>query len=93
MAASPQHATLAAGVVTTLTFDEDFGTVEVMNVDGADKVYFTVGDGSAVPVVGATGSHVLPAAIGAVEIQPPTGKNTVVKLISAGAPSVSVRGI
>ena len=91
MAGSPQHATLVAAAVTTLTFDEDYGVVEVLNVDGAAAVYFTV-DGSA-PAVAQTGSHVLPAAIGGVEIEPVTSGVTVVKLISAGTPKVSVRGI
>lgn len=92
MAASPQHATLVAGQVTTLTFDEDFRRVEVLNVDGAAAVYFRVG-AAVPPTVGGAGSDVLPAAIAAVEVDVHTSGNTVVKLISAGTPTVSVRGV
>lgn len=91
MAGSPQHVTLVASTVSTLTFDEDFRAVEVLNVDGAAEVYFTLDEST--PVVGATGTFVLPAAIGSVEIEPPTNRSTVVKLISSGTPKVSVRGL
>jgi hypothetical protein len=80
MAASPQHATLVANTVTTLTFDEDFDRVEVLNVDGAAEVYFRFG--STNPTVG-----------GSVEAQPRLSRATVVKLISSGTPKVSVRGL
>lgn len=91
MAGSPQHATLVAATVTTFTFDVDYNSVEVLNVDGAAAVYFTV-DGTT-PAVATTGSHVLPAAIGGLQIFPPTGTVSVVKLISGGTPTVSVRGV
>ncbi|MER7331674.1 MULTISPECIES: hypothetical protein [unclassified Micromonospora] len=91
MAGSPQHVTLAAGTVTTLTFDEDFAQVEVLNVDGAAAVYFRA-DGLN-PTVGGVGSHVIPAVIGGLIVPPKTTGNTVVKLISAGTPQVSVRGL
>jgi hypothetical protein len=91
VAGSPQHATLAAGVVATLVFDKDFDRVEVLNVDGTAEVYFTV-DGTT-PAVGATGTQVLPAVITNLEVEPPSNANTVVKLLSLGTPKVSVRGI
>ncbi len=92
MAASPQHGTLVADTVLTLTFDTNFYRVEVLNVDGVAAVYFTV-DGST-PTVAGTGSHVLPAAIGSLEVADGTsGQGTVVKLFSAGTPKVSVRGL
>jgi hypothetical protein len=91
MAGSPQHVTLTANVVSTLTFDQDFENIEVLNVDGASEVYFRVG--ATAPTVGGTGCHVLPAAIGSVEVEVFTSGATVVKLISAGTPKVSVRGI
>ena len=91
MAASPQHATLVANTVTTLTFDEDFPFVEVLAVDGAAAFYFTV-DGST-PAVATTGSIAMPAAMGSVEVKVKTAGVTVVKLKSAGTPKVSVRGI
>jgi hypothetical protein len=90
MAGSPQHATLVADTVSTFTFDEDFDNVEVLSVDGAALAYFTT-DGTT-PEVAATGTHILPAAIGGLVVQPPTGGNTVVKVISAGTPMISVRG-
>lgn len=93
MAGSPQHLTLSAASVASLTFDSDFSTVEVMNVDGAAAVYVSV-DGSTSPTVAGTGFHVVPAAVGAaLELPVLTNGNTVVKLISAGTPRVSVRGI
>lgn len=91
--ASTQHVTLVADVVTTVTLAYNFNRVEVLNRDGAAAVYFRT-DGTA-PVVGADGTHVLPAAIGALEVDDETanGGHTVVKLISAGTPQVSVRGL
>lgn len=89
MAGSPQHVTLVANTVATLTFDSDAGEVEVLNVDGADAVYVRT-DGVA-PVVGGTGCDVLPAAIGFVRLKVSTDGPTVVKLISAGTPKVSVK--
>lgn len=92
MAASPQHVTLVAATVATLTFDEDFPEVEVMNVTGTSPVYFRF-DGTN-PTVGGAGCHVVPAIAGTtVRRKPRTSGATVVKLISAGTPSVSARGI
>lgn len=91
MAGSPQHATLVATTVTTFTFDTDFTQVEVLNVDGAAAVYFTV-DGSA-PTVEGEGAMVLPAAIGGLVVPSARRGGTVVKAISSGTPKVSVRGV
>jgi hypothetical protein len=91
MAGSPQHATLVADTVTTMTFDQDFTRIEVVNVDGAAPVYFRIGTTS--PTVEGIGSHVLPAAICSVEVDVFTADATVVKLISTGTPKVSVRGL
>lgn len=89
MAGSPQHATLIAATVATLTFDYDAGEVEVVNVTGTSEVYVRT-DGTD-PTVGGTGCDVLPAAIGFVRIKVRTDGPTVVKLISAGTPKVSVK--
>jgi hypothetical protein len=91
VAGSPQHATLSPGVVTTLTFDGDYQFTEVTNVDGTAAVYFTTS--GATPAVEGTGSHVVVAGAGAfTEAQAGLGDNlTVVRLISAGGPKVSVR--
>ncbi len=105
MAAGPLHWTLSAATVKTLTLDLvdpkqgnlSFGDpvkprVEVTNVDGAAAVYFTTN--GADPTVGGDGCHVLPAAIGAVEVNDETpGATSVIKLISAGTPKVSVRAL
>lgn len=91
MAASPQHATLVATTVATMTFDEDFAEFEVTNVDGAAIVYFRF-DGVA-PVAAAAGTYVLPAAVGSIRVKPHTSGVSVVKFISAGTPKVSARGI
>ncbi len=91
MAGSPQHATLVANVATPLTFDQDFERVEILNVDGADAVYVKIGATN--PTVGGTGCPVLPAAICSLELPVYTADATVVRLISAGTPKVSVRGL
>jgi hypothetical protein len=92
MAVSPQHATLVGSTVATMTFDEDFAEMEIMNVTGTSAVYVRF-DGVA-PVVAAAGTHVVPAIAGATIIRKPkTSGASVVKFISAGTPVVSARGI
>lgn len=86
--ADPQHATLVANTVKTITLAVDANKVNICNVDGASAVYVTV-DGTT-PTVGGDGSWVLPAAIGDLELEVTGPGNTVVKLISAGTPKVSV---
>lgn len=94
MAGSPQHATLVADTVTTLTMTgpgadtDSFDLVRVINVDGAAAVYYTV-DGTT-PVVAATGTHVVPAGVGAHDDVDPGGNAPVVARISTGTPKVSV---
>jgi hypothetical protein len=90
MTASPAHGTLAADTVTTITFDEVYNQVEVLNVDGAAAIYVTADNTT--PTVEGNGCNVLPAAIGGLVIASPTTPTTV-KLISAGTPKVSVRGV
>jgi hypothetical protein len=96
MAGSPQHLTLVANTPTTVTFDTNYAAIEVLNVDGAAIIYGT--DDGTTPVIAATGTFVLPAAICALELTPRDdgvahSGNTTVKLISAGTPKVSVRGL
>ena len=89
MAGSPQHATLVAATVTTLTFDaQDFNRVEVTNVTGTASVYFTVN--GVTPVAKATGTHVVTAGVGhAVEVSEESlGRAATVKLISTGTPDI-----
>lgn len=91
MTGAPIHATLVADTVTTITFDADLDTVEVLNLTGTAEVWFKFG--GAAPTVGGAGCHVLPAAIGAVDVRPKTTGVTVLKLISSGTPKVSARGL
>ena len=86
--ADPQHVTLTANVVATITLGVDANRVEICNVDGAAEVYATVN--GAAPTVAGDGAWVLPAAIGSLELEPRTAGHTVVKLVSAGTPRVSV---
>lgn len=89
--ANPQHFTLVANTAKTFTLDQDYARIEVVNVDGAGEVYFTV-DGSA-PAVGGDGCHVLPASICSVELDPRTSGPTVVKAKASVAVRISVRGL
>lgn len=98
MAENPQHKTLVADTVTTVTFDRPYDRVEVMIVrdPGVEPVYFRT-DGTD-PGVEVDGSQVTPAVIGSLEVpvRPVTvngAKVAQVKVISAGTPKISVRGI
>lgn len=86
--ADPQHATLVANTVKTMTLAVDANRVNICNVTGTAEVYVTV-DGTT-PSVGGDGSWVLPAAICDLELEVAGAGNTVVELISAGTPRVSV---
>jgi hypothetical protein len=89
--ANPQHGTLVATTVSTFTLDGDYDQVEVLNVDGAARVTFTV-NGST-PTVDGNGGYLLPATICSRKVAVRTAGNTVVKVISSGTPMVSVVGI
>lgn len=86
-----EHGTLVGSAVTTVTLDADAQEVEVLNRDGVAEIYFTV-DG-ADPTVGGDDCHVLPAAIGALQVHAPGGGVTDIKLISSGTPKFSVRRV
>ena len=96
MGASPQTTTLTATTVATITLDKDYEHLEVLNVTGTDAVYFAFG--TTTPTVAGDTCQVLPACINSLTVQPrqlghTAGTNTAVKLISAGTPTISVRGI
>lgn len=94
MALSPAHRTLVANTPLTISFDSNFGRVEVLNVDGAGGAPIYVSNTGVDPTVGADGFHIVGGAAGAfLEVDDKTSGNTVVKLISAGTPFVSVRGV
>lgn len=79
--------TLVANVVTEVDFADDLDLVEVVT-DGAAPLYVTVDHST--PTVGGANCYMLPALPSAKEINPPSVLGTVVKLISAGTPTVSV---
>jgi hypothetical protein len=85
-----RHITLTANTAATVTLDDDYDNVEVINVDGAAALYFTI-DGST-PTVAGNGTIVLPAAIGGLSYQPYGATVSTVKAISTGTPRISVRG-
>lgn len=80
--------TLSAGVEEIVQFEQDIATIEIINLDGAAAVYFTVNEESA--VVAGPRTQVLPAAINAVRYEPVESSATRVSLISAGTPKISV---
>lgn len=84
-----EHNTLVAATATTVTLDQDYSEVSIVHHgDAADPVYFTV-DGAAPTVAGAGTDVVLSG--GYVVTSAPGGSGaTVVQLISAGTPTVSV---
>lgn len=81
--------TLTANTVATVTLDDNYNIVEVINLTGAAEVWFTV-DGST-PTVGGRATQCLPAAVGGFEWDLPGSVRTV-KLISTGTPRIYVRG-
>lgn len=85
------HGTLVAATVTTVTLtDLEYEQLEVMNVDGAAAIYFRV-DGVS-PTVAGDDCEVIPATISVLRVATPSVDNEV-RLISAGTPKYSVRGI
>lgn len=88
--------TLTADTVSTVTPTGDGrgseDELEVLNLDGAAEVFYRFGVDPADPTVDDLDPdvYVLPAAICARTHRRSTGRVTVVKLISAGTPKVSV---
>lgn len=87
------HGQLTAVTVATVTLDGDFGSVEILNRDGTAEIYALIDSGSTNPTVGGNDTEVLPAAIGSVTLSSLTPGATQVKLISAGTPKYSVKGV
>jgi len=86
-----EHLTLVANTVAEVDLPTNAGRVEVLNRDGVAEVFFTVN--GATPSVEGDDTHVLPAAIGSVEVSRDRRGTAVVKLISVGTPKVSVRAL
>lgn len=85
------HGTLTADTVDTVTIVPDADEIEVVNVDGAAAVYFTVG--GATPTVEGNDCEVVPGAIGVLRVATPGEAPYTVKLISTGTPKYSVRAV
>jgi hypothetical protein len=90
--ANPQHFTLVANTPKVVTLDANYGVVEITNVDGAAVIYVST-DGTTNPTVAGDGFDVLPATINSVDLKDGSTGTSVVRLISAGTPFVSVRGL
>lgn len=84
---------VAGGVVDTVTFTRDAGTVRVHLDAGTTAIHFTV-DGST-PTVGGANTYRVRASAGdyaEVDVPGSGGPGSVVKLISSGAVTYSVEG-
>jgi len=86
---SPRYATTVADVVSTVTFGQDYEVVEIVNLDGVEA---SARVGATAPEAGATGTEVLPAAIGVLRLPVKTSGPTVVKLLSSSSGRFCVRG-
>src|SRR6266511_5848438 len=96
MAAQVKNGTLTPNTVATVTVGPA-AYVDVLNVDGAGKIYFTY-DGSNAPPDPDTGgtadnNHCLPAAIGSFRVKANPRANNVLKLRSTAGPAYSVTTI
>lgn len=89
-----RYGTLSANTVATVTLPaRKFGKIEVINRSGEAEIFFLVlADGrSGDPTVGGDNCELLPAAIGALEINAPDPAPVSVKLISTGTPDYGIR--
>jgi len=93
-----RHQTLTANVVATFTLPEadNSSSFEVMNRSGAGEIFISH-DGTASPAnptVNGDNFDVVPAAVGAaVIIRRITQRAAVIRVISAQATAVSIRGV
>lgn len=85
--AKSKHGTLAAGVVTTVTVDTDYGGIEVVNRDQAGEMFVRL-DGTD-PVVDADDTFVV---LGSRKFENVNQPTATVKLISSTAVRYSVEG-
>lgn len=85
------NGTLVAGTPTTVTLDEPYSTITVLNRNGLGEIFFRV-DGTA-PVVGANDNFVVPAAITSVSVHATDEEiGTTIGLVSSAACTYSVTG-
>jgi len=93
--ALPQHFTLAADTEKIFTLDQDYGQVRIVVYANPAVIYFNTRN-APVPAVatGQDGNHVVPPVMCSVEIGDDTGAGvSVVRMRSAGSPTVMVTGI
>jgi len=94
MPATPQHFTLAADTEKIFTLDRNCGMVRIVVVANPAVIYFNTKN-TAVPAVASSqdGHQVIPAVITAVEVEDETsGTETIIRMRSAGTPTVMVTG-
>lgn len=84
-----KHGTLTADTVATVELDDnDYSSVEILNVSGDSAIYIRI-DGTA-PTVAGDDCDVIPAVVGGIVLD--AADSISVKLISAGTPQYSVKG-
>lgn len=94
MASTPQHFTLVADTEKVFTLDQNCAKVRVVVYANPAVIYFNAKN-VAVPAVASSqdGQQVIPAAIAVAEVDDETGgANTVLRMRSAGTPTVMVMG-
>jgi len=91
-----RHITLTANSVSTVTITDSSSGFEVLNRNGLAEV-FVSHDGTATPAnptINGNDFDVIPAAAGAgIRLRRAANTTMVIKLISAAATTVSVRGV
>ncbi len=84
-----RHGTLTADEVTTVTVAKAVSTIEVVNINGAGSIYFTVN--GVTPTVAGDDCEVVAAGIGAAFLVDAPNNPVTVKLISAAEAEYTVR--
>ncbi len=93
--ALPQHFTLTADTEKIFTLDQDYGAVRIIVYANPAVIFFNTRN-AAVPAVAGNmdGHHVIPGVITVAEVTDDTGGGvSVVRMRSAGTPTVMVTGI
>ncbi len=94
MPASPIHRTMVADTELVLPLSQNSGTIQIVVVANPAVIYFNTRN-VAVPAVASNqdGNWVIPATLASVEVEDETaGANSIVRLRSAGTPTIMVTG-
>jgi hypothetical protein len=94
MPANPVHATLQADVERVITLDQNCGMIRIVVYANPATIFFNT-ENIAVPAVASSqdGQQVIPATLAVVEVADETsGAVSIVRLRSAGTPTVMVTG-